>query len=78
MRRGRTIHTQNKQEPETPARNRANWTVQFSKLDGPVSSAPAAVRGTVDSGEGVLLPAKWRLTRGRDKIHDNSSSCGGG
>jgi hypothetical protein len=52
--------------------------VQFSKLDYPVSSAPAAIRGTVDSGEGVLFIVKWHLTRERDKIHDNSRSCGGG
>jgi hypothetical protein len=55
-----------------------NRTVQFDKLDGPVSLAPAAVKGTIGSGEGVLLTAKWRLTKGRDKIHNNSRSCGGG
>jgi hypothetical protein len=48
------------------------------KPEGPVSLALAAVEGTVGSGEGILLPAKWHLTRGRDKIHDNSMSCGGG
>jgi hypothetical protein len=38
----------------------------------------SAVRGTVGSGEGVLLPTNWLLTRGRDKIHDNPRSCDGG
>jgi hypothetical protein len=88
-----TVCTQNEQEPEAPARNRANRTIRFGKLDGPVSSAPTAIKGTIGSSEGILLlakwrltrgagqdprlPAKWRLTRGRDKIHDNSRSCGG-
>jgi hypothetical protein len=72
------VHTRNEQEPEAPAQNKANRTVRFGKSDGPISSAPVAVRGTVSSDEGVLLPAKWHLTRGRDKIHDNSRSCGDG
>jgi hypothetical protein len=72
------VRTRNKQEPESPTRNWVNRMVQFSKLDYPVSSAPAAIRGTVDSGEGVLFIVKWHLTRERDKIHDNSRSCGGG
>jgi hypothetical protein len=46
------------------ARNRANRIVRFDKLDDLVSSAPVAVRGIVGSGEGVILPVKWRLTRG--------------
>jgi hypothetical protein len=52
--------------------------VQFGKPDCPVSSALAAVKGTVGSGEGVLFPVKWHLTRKEDKIHDNSRSCGTG
>jgi hypothetical protein len=44
-------------------RTRSSCSKQ-GKLEGPVSSGPAAVRGTVDSDEGVLLPAKWHLTRG--------------
>jgi hypothetical protein len=61
-----------------PLKTEKNWTVQFDKLDGSVSLAPAAVKGTIGSGEGVLLTAKWHLTKGRDKIHNNSRSCGGG
>jgi hypothetical protein len=52
------------QEPETLAQNRANWTIRFGKPDGLVSSVPVAVRGTVGSREGILLPAKWCLSRG--------------
>jgi hypothetical protein len=52
------IRIRNEQEPEAPARNRENWIVQFGKPDSLVSSAPATVRGTVGSDEGVLLPAK--------------------
>jgi hypothetical protein len=37
-----------------------------------------AVRDIIGSDEGVLLPVKWHFTRGRNKIHDNSRSCGGG
>jgi hypothetical protein len=44
-----TVHTRNEQVPKAPARNWANC---------PVPSAPAAVRGIVGSGEGVLLPVK--------------------
>jgi hypothetical protein len=36
-----------------------------------------AVRGTIGSGEGILILAKWCLTRERDKIHDNSKSYSG-
>jgi hypothetical protein len=52
------VCTQNEPEPEAPARNWSNETVQFGKSDGPVLSAPAAVKGTVGSGEGILLLAK--------------------
>jgi hypothetical protein len=52
--------------------------VRFGKLDCPVSLAPAAVKGTIGFGEGVLFLAMWRLTKGKNKIHDNSRSCGGG
>jgi hypothetical protein len=48
------------------------------KPNSPVSSIPTAIRGTVGSGEGVILLAKWHLTRGTDKIHNNSRSCGSG
>jgi hypothetical protein len=41
----RCVHTQNEQEPETPTRNMANRTVWFDKSNGPISSAPVAVRG---------------------------------
>jgi hypothetical protein len=61
---------------EAHAQNSANWTVQYGKPDGPISSVPAIVRGTISSN--ALLPTNWRLARGRDKIHDNSRSCGGG
>jgi hypothetical protein len=71
------VHTQNEQEPEAPARSWANQMVWFGKLDCLVSSAPVAVRGTVSSGEGILFPAKWHLTRGKNKIHNNSRSYGG-
>jgi hypothetical protein len=71
------VHTQNEQEPKVLARNWANWMVWFGKPDCLVSSALTAVRGTIGSGEGVLLPVKWRLTRGRDEIHDNFGGCGG-
>jgi hypothetical protein len=47
------------------------------KPDGLVLSALTAIRGTVGSDEGILLLAKWCLTKGRDKIHNNSKSCGG-
>jgi hypothetical protein len=49
-----------------------------TKQYGLVLSGPTTVRGTIGSSEGILLPAKWHLTRGRVKIHDNSRSCGGG
>jgi hypothetical protein len=49
----------------------ANWMVQFRQHQRQ-SGAPST------SGEGVLLPAKWHLTRGRDKMHDNSRTCGSG
>jgi hypothetical protein len=55
--------------------NRTNW---FVKSDGPISLVSVAVKGTVGFGEGILLPTKWCMTRGRDKIHDNSRRCGGG
>jgi hypothetical protein len=42
-----------------------------------VPLAPAAVRGIIGFGEGVLLLVKWRLTRKENKIHDNSRSFGG-
>jgi hypothetical protein len=32
--------------------------LKLAKSDSPVLSAPAAIRGTVGSGEGVLLPSK--------------------
>jgi hypothetical protein len=47
------VRTGNKQEPEAPARSRANRIFQFGKL----TPALAAVRGTIDSDEGTLLPA---------------------
>jgi hypothetical protein len=72
------VCTRNEQEPKAPAQNRANRILRFGKLEGLVSSVLAVVRGTVSSSEGVLLLTKWRLTRVRDKIHDNSRSCGGG
>jgi hypothetical protein len=53
-------------------------TVRFGKPGGMVSLAPTAVKGTVGSNEDVLFLAKWHQTRERDKIHDNSRSCGGG
>jgi hypothetical protein len=52
--------------------------VWFGKTDCSVPLALAAVRGTVGSGEDVLLPVKWCLTRKENKIHDNSRTCGGG
>jgi hypothetical protein len=51
--------------------------VRFGKPNCLVSSAPAAIRGTVGSDEDDLLPIKWRLTRKENKIHDNSKSCAG-
>jgi hypothetical protein len=33
---------------------------------------------TVGSGDDVLFSAKWRLTRRKNKIHDNFEGCGGG
>jgi hypothetical protein len=69
------VCTRNEQEPETPAQNRANQIVRFDKPFDPVSPVSETVRSTVAFGEGVLLPAKWRLTRRRDKIHDNSRCC---
>jgi hypothetical protein len=72
------VSTRNEQELKAPTQNRANQTVRFGKLDDLVSSGPTVVKGTVGSDEGVLLPAKWCLTRGRDKMHDNSRSYGGG
>jgi hypothetical protein len=72
------VRTRNEQELEAPAQNTVNWTVHFSKPDGLVSLASATVRSTIGSDEGVLLPAKLRLTKGRDEIHYNSKSCGGG
>jgi hypothetical protein len=68
------VCTRNKQVPETLARNRVNHIVRSDKPDNPISSIPVVVRGTIGSVEGVLLPAKWCMTSGRDKIHD---SCGG-
>jgi hypothetical protein len=58
------VYTQNEQEPEALARNLANQILQFGKLVDPVSLGLVAVRGTVGFSEGVLLPAKWRLTKG--------------
>jgi hypothetical protein len=66
------------QEPDAPTSNRINQTIRFDKLDGLILSIPMAVRCTVGSDEDVLLLAKWYLTRGRGKIHDNSRSCSGG
>jgi hypothetical protein len=40
--------------------------------------APVAVRDTVSSGEEIHFLAKWHLTRKKNKIHDNSRSCGSG
>jgi hypothetical protein len=72
------VRTQNEQKPKATAQNWANRMVQFGKLDYPVPSAPAVVKGTIGSIEGVLLPVKWHLTRKESKIHDNSRSCGSG
>jgi hypothetical protein len=72
------VRTQNEQKPKATAQNRANRMVQFGKLDYPVPSASAAVKGTVGSTEGILLLVKWRWTRKESKIHDNSRSCGSG
>jgi hypothetical protein len=52
--------------------------VHFGKSDYLVSSASAAVRGTVGFSEGILFLVKWHLTRKENKIHRNSRSCGGG
>jgi hypothetical protein len=38
--------------------------LRFGKPEAKVSLGPAAVRGTVSTGESVLLPIKWHLTRG--------------
>jgi hypothetical protein len=72
------VCTRNEQESEALAQNRTNRIQRFGKPEGPVLSVPTVVRGTVGFGENVLLPFKWHLTRGRDKIHDNSRSCGSG
>jgi hypothetical protein len=72
------VHTQNEQELEAPARNWANRIVQSDKSDSLILSAPMVVRGTVDFDKGIPLLTKWCLARARDKIHDNSQSCGGG
>jgi hypothetical protein len=52
--------------------------VQLDKPDCPVSPALMAVKGTIGSSEGILLPVKWHLARKENEIHDNSRSCGGG
>jgi hypothetical protein len=70
------VRTQNEQELKALAGNRANRIVRSGKSNSPISSALTAVRGTIGSSKGILLQAKWNLTRGRDKIHDNSWSCG--
>jgi hypothetical protein len=57
------VCTQNEQELEPSAQNKANQILWFGKPESLVLSGLAAVRGTVDSSEGVLLPGKWRLTR---------------
>jgi hypothetical protein len=58
--------------------NWANQMVRFGKLDCLVLSAPAVVRGTTGSREGILFLAKWCLTKRRNKIHNNIGGCGGG
>jgi hypothetical protein len=70
------VHTQNEQELKAPARKLANRMIRFGKPDCLISSALVAVRGTAGSGEGILFPIKWRLTRKENKIHDNSRNCG--
>jgi hypothetical protein len=52
------IRTQNEKESEAPTRNRANRTIRFGKPNGLILSTPTAVKGTVGSGDGVLLLAK--------------------
>jgi hypothetical protein len=54
----RVVCTRNEQESKAPAQNRANWILWFGKPEGLVSLGPTAVRGTIGSGEGVLLLAK--------------------
>jgi hypothetical protein len=61
------VRTQNKQDPEAPAQNWANQIVRYGKPDNLVLSASTVVRGTIGSGEGVLLPAKWHLTEGGER-----------
>jgi hypothetical protein len=39
------VYTRNEQEPETPARNWANWMAQFGKPDCSILSGPTTVRG---------------------------------
>jgi hypothetical protein len=39
------VRTRNKQEPEAPTQNWANWMIRFGKLNCPVLSGPTAVRG---------------------------------
>jgi hypothetical protein len=34
--------------------------------------------GFVSSGENILFPVKWHLTRKKNKIHNNFGGCGGG
>jgi hypothetical protein len=53
------VTTQNEHEPEAPARNCENRTVQFSKLDGLVLLGLTMVRGTVRLQCGTSFSTKW-------------------
>jgi hypothetical protein len=63
------IGTQIKQRAGSSCSKEESRTIRFGKPEGPILSRLAAVRGIVNSGEGVLSSEKRRLMR-ENKIHD--------
>jgi hypothetical protein len=58
------VATQIEQELEAPAQSCGNWTVWFGKLNGPVLSRSAVIRGTAVLRWGAPPTAKWCLDGG--------------
>jgi hypothetical protein len=65
-------------EMEALAQNYRNQILRFGKPERSVLSGSIADKGTVDSDEDILLPAKWHLTRGRARTTTNPRGCSGG
>jgi hypothetical protein len=66
-----TVATRIGQKPETPAQNKKNWTIRFSKPDGPILSILMAVRGAVGTQRGRFSSDQATSGRKIGKNHGN-------